>query len=161
MDFELLKQILPVILTLGGGAIGWFLKSKIEAKQRLEDSLRNESAKVYLDILMPFAILFTDLSKKSQEETLKQIKSKEYRELSFKLILIGSEDVVRSWNEMWGMVYAIEGKKTPDIDPASILLAFGNVLLSVRKSLGHSKTAMENKDMLRWLIKDIDTLSRS
>ncbi len=116
--------------------------------------LRDEAAKVYLEILMPFAVLFTDLSPTSQEKTLKQIKSKEYREKSFKLILVGSDDVVSSWNEMWNIIYKTERGES---ESTNILIEFGNVLLSIRKSLGNTNTNMNSRDTLRWLIKDIDT----
>lgn len=103
---------------------------------------------------MPFAVLFTDLSPTSQEKTLKQIKSKEYREKSFKLILVGSDDVVSSWNEMWNIIYKTERGES---ESTNILIEFGNVLLSIRKSLGNTNTNMNSRDTLRWLIKDIDT----
>ncbi len=154
MEWAWLSKIAPALIGVIGAVIGWFLKSKLEAKRRVEESLRDEAAKVYLEILMPFAVLFTDLSPKSQKETLKKITSKEYREKSFKLILVGSDDVVRSWNEMWNIIYKTERGES---ESNNILLAFGNVLLSIRKSLGNTKTTMNSKDMLRWLIKDIDT----
>ena len=155
MEWGWLSKIAPAFIGVIGAVIGWFLKSKLEAKRRVEKSLRDEAAKVYLEILMPFAVLFTDLSPKSQQETLKKMKSKEYREKSFKLILVGSDEVVLSWNEMWNIIYKTERGES---ESNNILLAFGNVLLSIRKSLGNTNTTMNNKDMLRWLIKDIDIL---
>ena len=75
---EIISKIAPAIIGVIGGIIGWFLKSRLEAKRRVEESLRDEAAKIYLDILMPFAILYTDLSEKSQKETLKKITSTGY-----------------------------------------------------------------------------------
>ncbi|WP_413616367.1 hypothetical protein MRB56_08725 [Halomonas cupida] len=150
-----LSNLAPVLLTLIGGGVGWLLKSKLEAKRRIEESLQEQAAQIYLEILLPFATLFSDLSQKSQAETLKKIKSREYREKSFKLVLVGSDEVVSSWNSMWSTIYAAE---RGEVQSTEILLEFGNVLLAIRRSLGNSSTSMSNRDLLKWLIKDIDTV---
>lgn len=150
-----LNNLVPVVLTLIGGGAGWLLKSKLEAKRRVEESLQEEAAQVYLEILLPFATLFSDLSPKSQAATLKKIMSREYREKSFKLVLVGSDEVVSSWNSMWSVVYGNESGEGQSTD---ILIEFGNVLLAIRRSLGNGSTSMTNKDLLKWLIKDIDTV---
>jgi hypothetical protein len=56
---------------------------------------------------------------------------------------------------MWDTVYKVESGE----DPRKILLSFGDVLLAIRRGLGNTNTLMKNKDMLRWLIKDIDSLN--
>lgn len=150
-----INNITPVVLTLIGGGAGWLLKSKLEAKRRIEESLHEEAAQIYLEILLPFATLFSDLSSKSQADTLKKIKSPEYREKSFKLVLVGSDEVVSSWNSMWSTVYSSERGECQSTD---VLLEFGKVLLAIRRSLGNESTSMTNTDLLKWLIKDIDTL---
>jgi hypothetical protein len=86
--------------------------------------------------LLPFAILYTDLSEKSQKETLRKMGSKEYREKSFKLVLVGSDDVANAWNKMWSEVYKVE---TRNIEAKEILLSYGDVLFAIRRSLGHKK----------------------
>ena len=154
---EWLNGIAPTLIGLIGAGIGWFLKSKLEAKKQAEEALRDERAKIYIDILMPFAQLFTNLSQKSQQESLKQITSFEYRKKSFQLLLIGSDDVTKAWNSMWDTVYKAE---RGEIDNKNILLAFGEVLLAIRKGLGNTDTSMNNRDMLRWLVKDIDSIDK-
>ena len=153
-----LSNIMPVVLTLIGGGAGWLLKSKLEAKRRVEESLQEEAAQIYLEILLPFATLFSDLSPKSQTDTLRKITSREYREKSFKLVLVGSDEVVSSWNRMWSTIYL---RELGECEGADILLEFGNVLLAIRRSLGNGSTLMSNKDLLKWLVKDIDTLKSS
>ncbi len=150
-----LNSIVPTLIGLIGAAIGWFLKSKFEAKKRAEEALRDERATIYVDILIPFAQLFTDLSAKNQQDTLKQIVSLDYRKKSFRLILVGADDVIQAWNHMWDTVYKVESGE----DPRKILLSFGDVLLAIRRGLGNTNTLMKSKDMLRWLIKDIDSLN--
>jgi hypothetical protein len=152
-----LNNIAPTLIGLIGAGIGWFLKSKFEAKKQAEEALRNERAKIYIDILMPFVELFSDLSHENQQATLKKIISLEYRKKSFQLMLAGSDEVVKAWNNMWSTVYGAEkGQK----EPINILLGFSDVLLAIRKSLGNIQTSLDNRDMLRWLIKDIDTFDK-
>ena len=152
---EWIEIIFPSLVALIFGAIGWFLKSGIESRRRAEESLREERATTYTDILMPFARLFVDLSEKGQKDAIQEIKSLEYRNRAFRLMLLGSDEVVQAWNQMWGIVYQIE---TGTVDTVDILKRFGDVLLSIRKGLGNSKTKLINKDMLKWMIKDIDTI---
>ncbi len=152
---DLLAKIIPTLLTIVGGAIGWFLKSRLEAKRRAEDALRDQRGKTYVDILMPFAKLFSDLSPKSQQAALRQLTSADYRKLAFQLVLIGSDEVVNAWNEMWNKVYQAEKGTCKNTD---VILAFGDVLLAIRRGLGNDTTRLSNKDILRWLIKDADSL---
>ena len=152
---EWLNNITPTLVLLIGGGVGWFVKSKLEAKRRAEEALRDDRARTYTEILMPFAQLFTDLSSKSQEKALKELKSLDYRKRSFQLVLVGSDEVINAWNRMWDITYKAERGES---DSKKIILGFGDVLLSIRKGLGNSGTKMKRKDMLRWLIKDIDSL---
>lgn len=150
-----LTVVLPGLVALTGGAIGWFLKSRIEAQRLAQEALRDQRAQLYMDILVPFAKLFSDLSPKNQQNVIKQIMSFEYRKLGFHLSLVGSDAVVSAWNLMWRRVYAIERGEGTATD---ILLGFGDVLLAARKGIGSTRTKLDSRDMLRWMIKDIDTI---
>jgi hypothetical protein len=151
-----LQNLAPTLVGLLGASIGWFLKSRLEAKRRDQEALRDERAKIYVDILMPFIRIFTDLSKSRQQESLKEVKSLDYRKLAFRLALIGDDEVVRAWNGLWNSLYRMETENTAS--PTALLLSLGDVLLAIRRGLGIKNTRLSNKDMLRWIIKDIDTL---
>lgn len=150
-----IAQLAPTLVGLLGAAIGWALKSRLEAKRRAQEALRDERAQVYIDILMPFIRVFTDLSPERQQEALTEVKSLEYRKLAFRLALIGDDEVVRTWNGLWSLLYRMERDDSPS--PSALLLGIGDVLLAIRKSLGNADTTLSNKDMLRWMIKDFDT----
>ena len=151
------QNVAPTLVALVGAAIGWFLKSGFEARRRDLEALRDERAKIYVDILMPFIRIFTDLtSPDRQQEALEELRSLEYKTLSFRFVLVGDDDVVRAWNRLWGSMYAFETENAPT--PAVLLLGLGDVLLAIRRGLGIKNTSLDNKDMLRWMIKDIDTL---
>lgn len=151
-----IQNVTPTLVGLLGAAIGWFLKSRIEARRRDQEALRDERAKIYVDILMPFIRMFTDLSQARQNEALKQVKSVEYRKLAFRLALVGDDQVVRAWNGLWQSLYRMETDDAPTA--ATLILGLGDVLLAIRRGLGIRNTSLDNKDMLRWLIKDIDAL---
>jgi len=148
---DLLPTLTPTLLGLLCGAIGWFLKSRFEARRRDQEALRDERAKIYVDILTPFIRILTDLSESRKKEALEEVTSLDYRKLAFRLVLVGDDNVVSEWNDFWGSLFG-------EPDPEALILAFGDVLLAIRRGLGIQNTALSNKDMLRWMIKDIDTL---
>lgn len=151
-----IQSVLPTILAMAGGAIGWYFRSKWEASQRQQEKLRDERAATYMDILEPFIRLFSDLSPQGQKKTLELLKSLESRKSSFRLVLVGEDNVVKAWNEMWKTVYQLDNQEGGD--NTVLLKRFGAVLLEIRKSIGSTDTALEQKDMLAWLIKDIENL---
>ena len=151
-----IQSILPTLLALAGGAIGWYFRSKWEASQRQQEKLRDERATTYMDILKPFISLFSDLSPQGQKKTLALLKSPESRKSSFRLVLVGEDNVVKAWNEMWKTVYQLDNQEGGD--NTVLLKRFGAVLLEIRRSIGSPDTTLEQKDMLSWLIKDIENL---
>jgi len=68
-------------------------------------------------------------------------------------MLFGSDDVVKAYNNYFQYLYKYEDKNGNPIEMIEIL---GNVILEIRKDLGNSKTALNQFDMLRFLITDIE-----
>lgn len=151
-----IQSILPTLLAMAGGAVGWYFRSKWEASQRQREKLRDERAATYMEILEPFIQLFSDLSPQGQEKTLSLIKSLESRNSSFRLVLVGEDNVVQAWNQMWKSVYELDSQDGQD--NTMLLKKFGSVLLEIRKSIGSPETDLREQDMLQWLIKDIERL---
>jgi len=151
-----IQSILPTLLAMAGGAIGWYFRSKWEASHRQREKLRDERAATYMEILEPFIRLFSDLSPQGQKETLSLIKSLESRKSSFRLVLVGEDNVVQAWNQMWKSVYDLDAQGGGD--NTILLRRFGAVLLEIRKSIGSPETGLREQDMLQWLIKDIERL---
>jgi len=104
------------VLVIVLSALGWGLRKRIERKLELEDKLRDDRVNIYRQILEPFVILLmTDdawsMDKKNKGKdknniALAQMLSLEYRRLGFKLSLMGSDDVVRSYNNLMQYFYA-------------------------------------------------------
>lgn len=154
-----IESVVPTVIALGGGAIGWFLKTKLEARRREEELLREERARLYIEVLMPFIRLFGNKAENASEQVVEEMQSVEYRRICYRLMLLGDDDVVSAWNRLWGYIYEIErdGAK----GNVKVLLRFGDVLHAIRRGIGSRGTSLTSEDMLRWLIKDIDSVDFS
>ena len=81
--------------------------------------------------------------------------SLEYRKTSFKLSLIGSDSVVRSFNDL--MQYFYEQGADAPASPQNVkemVSLLGKFLLEIRKSMGNESTKIDNWGMLEWFISD-------
>ena len=85
------------------------------------------------------------------------VASYDYKRAAFEFALIGSDDVVRAFNNLMQRVYRA-GVDSSSLAPRELLLPWGTLLLEIRRSLGDSKTTLEPVDMLRSHIRDIDSL---
>ena len=150
--------LVPPLLMLIGGIITWLIKSRIEELQATEEKLRVERQKIYSEILEPIIRLFSDIDGQGKKQDTNKILSFDYRKTAFNLILLGSDEVVLSYNAMMQYIY-----KTTDtgqtIDPFKMLKLWGCVLLEIRKSLGNKRTKLNEIDMLSFMIKDIEKLT--
>lgn len=79
------------------------------------------------------------------------------KKTAFDLNLFGSDEVVLAYNNFMKLIYPYESETTEKREPKMILL-WGKLLLEIRKSLGNKKTKLDELDMLRAMITDIDRL---
>jgi len=152
-----LNIIIGPSLMIIGGIVTWIIKSKIEELQAIEKSLLDERRKIYYDLLSPYIEIFAIEGNK--EKAMKDMLSTEYRKTSFNLNLIGSDNVVNAYNEM--MQYTFKTEKLENTDPKQLMILLANFLLEIRKSLGNKKTTLNNIDMLKSMIKDIDKIENT
>lgn len=82
--------------------------------------------------------------------------SLDYRKVSFKLSLIGSDSVVKSFNELMQHFYnQSNGDQIPEPFQLRIMMSLlGAFLLEIRKSMGNETTKIDNWGMLEWFMKD-------
>ena len=159
MDWwEIVLSVL--IMAVGGGGIfSLIIKSRLEELRAIEERLSLERRKVYAEILDPYIELFASLtlenggSSKSPEIT-RTITSKEYRKAIFELGLLGSDDVIRAYNTL--MQHSFKSSDPDKQDPFETMRLFGILRLEIRRSLGNKKTKLNELDMLRGEITDID-----
>lgn len=141
-----------------GGIISWVVRSRTEELRLARLKLREEQRKIYAEILEPYIRLFAGLKEQEIQEAMKKITSYEYRRVAFELNLFGSDSVVRAYNNLFAYAYSAEssGKQ----DPKEMIRLFGKLLLEIRRSLGNRHTKLNELDMLRAMIKDLDAAMR-
>lgn len=158
--------ILVLILT----GIGWTFQHRIERIRKLEELLRADRIGVYNKILEPFIILLTKNEGLANQNKYKGksksdiageiILSTEYRQAAFQLALMGTDGVVRAYNDLMQFFYkhpatTVSSDKDKVDATREMMGLFGRLLLEIRKSVGNEKTSLKNMEMLEWLITDI------
>lgn len=161
-----LEEFIPVIIGLillvvltslsAGGIVAIYYKNRLETLRDLDDKIRQERKKVYLDILQP---LFLLLKKPSDKELFDLVNTLEYRQTTYELSFIGSDDAIRTYGDLMQFFYRSENPKEPKLSSwdrnVKTLDLVGKLLLAIRKDFGNSKTDLKENDMLRHVIKDL------
>lgn len=151
--------VLVLILT----AIGWNVRTRFQRRQELEDKLREDRIITYDKLLEPFIILFmTDVAwqadpknknKNKRDIAMQIMLSLEYRQIAFRLSLIGSDAVVKAYNELLQFFFQHEGLPDPS-DLKKMISLIADLLLEIRKSMGNEATKLDNWGMVEWFIID-------
>lgn len=153
-----LQVLVPPTLMILGGIITWVVKSRIEELKAIEEKLRAERIKIYIDILEPIIRLFSEIKKPGGPETaIKQLTSYEYRKTAFELSLFGSDEVVKAYSALMQQAFKYD---TPKQNPYEMIRLWGELLMSIRKSLGNKNTQLTADDMLKGMISDIETVNK-
>jgi hypothetical protein len=139
-------------------------KLRDEARE-LEEKLREYRADIYDEILEPFVILFTKdeglpkvkdfRGKTNADVAVAKALSLEYRQAAFKFLLVGSDRVIRAYNNLMQFFYTQEGKQTTEEITKDMMTLLGIFLLEIRKSVGNEATGLHHFEMLEFLIKDV------
>jgi hypothetical protein len=167
--------ITPILLLFLGG-IGWLIQNRLENSQikqeaqfkriyELEDLMREDRLKTYNLLLEPFFLLFTSESAFSQDKKYKnkdknelaieRMLSVEYRQVGFKLSLIASDEVVRSYNNLMQFFYHNEDDLRPIEEKTSQWIALmAALLLEIRKSMGNETSKLDRWEMIEWFMTD-------
>jgi len=147
----------------------WRVKASYERQMKLQENLQNDRIKIYNEILEPFIILFmsddawnADPKNRSKNKTKNEVAvpmllSLEYKRNAFRMALLGSDEVVRSYNNLMQYFFS-QSAQTSDISPEEkgkeLLGLVGSFLLEIRKSMGNEATELDNWEMLEWFITD-------
>lgn len=157
--------VTPVLVLVLTG-VGWRLRTTLERRLSLEERLRQDRVMIYDKILEPFVVLLmTDAAWQADPDNKNKDKgttatqtmlSLDYRRNAFKLILVGSDAVVRAYNNLMQYFYQMEATSegTPQ-DPKKMLELLGTFLLEIRRSTGNDVTVLKSWDMLEWFMKEV------
>ena len=146
-------------------AVGWRLRTRLERRVALEDKLREDRIAIYNDILEPFIILLmtdaawqADPKNKAKDKNAiatQKMLSLEYRQKGFRLSLVGSDDVVRAYNDLMQYFFSrSEDQHTTEVDVRYMMSLLGGFLLEIRRSMGNEATKLDNFAMLEWFLTD-------
>ena len=150
--FTLITALCAPLLVFIGGLISWFLKTRKEDLQAIEERALERRIETYNIILYPLIVMFASKSnQKLKDKAITEIGSVEYRKASFNLITFGSDNMVNAYNSMMQSFY-----KGDVDDPKSKMKKFAAFLLSIRKDLYSKNTKLKEWDMLKFIITDID-----
>lgn len=159
---SLATPILVLLLT----AVGWKYRQSIERKIKIEERLRDDRIEIYNKILEPFVILLmsdaawvSDPKNKNRDKNTiatSQMLSLDYRKISFKLSLMGSDEVVASFNNLFQHFYshADDGQAYSKSSLKEMMVLLGTFLLEIRRSMGNESTKLDHWAMLEWFITD-------
>jgi len=143
-----------ITIIIIGGISSWitlFLKSKIENLREMERRLNDKRWQIYIKVLEPYYILFSDIKGKGVDNAIEKINTSKYRQSTFELNIFGSDEVVRANNKMYQFLY-----KNRDLSKKNtVVILFGKLILEIRKSIGNKKTKLDEIEMLESMIKDI------
>ena len=159
----------PILVLFLTGA-GWKIRQSIEHKTKLEEKLRDDRIEIYHQILEPYIIILMpdaawnldpkNKGKDKNNEATAKLLSLEYKKLSFRLSLIGSDNVVKAFNNLYQYFYknAENSQSTIQSNPTDkakeMMSLIGLLLLEIRKSMGNEETKLNEWDMLEWFITD-------
>ena len=160
-----ISTIITPLLIIGLSGIGWKLKNSIERKNILEQKLREDRVKIYNEVVQPYIYMFSNEAIKSErkdlkgktisEEGLRKLPTVEYRESSFKMLLFGSDGVVRAHNNIQKLAFSSANEEMTPERHKKWLLLLGDLFLEIRKSMGNENTKLSNLEMLESIITDI------
>ena len=154
------------VLVLALAGVGWSIRARFERRYALEDKLHEDRVGTYNEILEPFIIILTtdaawksDAKLKNKDKAavaIQKLLSLAYRKQAFRLTLVGSDAVVKSYNELMQYFFqrSDETASTSDADVKEIMALLGDFLLEIRRSMGNEATSLDNWDMLEWFIVD-------
>ncbi|MCG3198813.1 MAG: hypothetical protein HUU16_14750 [Candidatus Omnitrophica bacterium] len=154
------------ILVLALAGLGWRVRARIERQFTLEDELREDRISTYNLILEPFVmLLMSEAAWRSDrknagvdknEMATRKLLSLEYRSQGFRLSLFGSDEVVRSFNDL--MQYFFQrGDQTQSYreeNVREIMSLLSRLLLEIRRLVGNESTKLDSWDMLEWFLSD-------
>jgi hypothetical protein len=149
---DYLQYIIPTAFMGIGGIITWMIKSQVEELRAVEERLREDRRKVYLELLRPYIMLLSNPKDRANiDKCIKKVKSVEYKEVAFSFNLFASDEAIEANNRVLKQANQQDDTKA---DPKKYLELWGNLILELRKSLGNKNTKLHSLDMLKFMISD-------
>ena len=155
----LVVLLIVAMITATVSIVGYLIRSKKEEARVSQQKLNEERRNTYRKIISPYIGILTGLKDKAGTgKALAVIQSQEHKQTVFDLIFFGSDDVVKAHNALFQYAYKDEAGESAEQRGMMFMRLWGKLLLEIRKDVGNKDTKLNDLDMLRWLIMDIDKL---
>lgn len=139
----------------------------IEQRWKKEEQLQPDRIEAYDTVLDPFIVLLMsdkawmpaqrrkEFKNRSRVDVaLATILSLDYRRNSFKLMLIGGDEVIRAYNDLMQYFYNRGDEPMDEAETVRAMGLFGRLILEIRRSVGNEATQLQEWDMLEWFMSD-------
>lgn len=146
----------PTLLVIVGGLITWLIRTRTEELRAAEERLHDERRRIYDELLDPYIRLFANVKSGGTQQAVQKMVTYEYRKTAFNLNMVGSDSVVLAYNAL--MKHTYEAEASGQQSPAELFRLWGGLLLEIRRSVGDKRTSLTEMDMLRGMIRDVDSL---
>ncbi len=169
--FEVFRLAITLVASVAIPIVIFVVGNRISETRQLEEKLRDDRIEIYNKILEPFLLIFSteavikgtpkyrnEKAKTGIDLATEKLLNLDYQENAFKLNIIGSDEVVKAYNNLMQAYYNSEKLDHDGNAKGEHLIKYMAVLLlEVRKSLGNPKTKLHALEMLEWKIFDIRT----
>jgi len=158
----LIVLLIAAMVTAILSIVGYSIRSRKEESRVSQQKLNEERRNTYRKIISPYIGMFTGIKdKEGTAKALDKIKSPEHKEAVFDLIFFGSDNVVKAHNALFQYAYKDDAGESSELRGLMYMRLWGTLLLEIRKDVGNKDTKLDEFDMLRWLIRDIDKLEHT
>lgn len=138
---QLTTVLVPVLIVFIGGA-GWWIRHERERREAVESQLSEKKYLCYMSLLNIFFDVLKAGNNPQVDLTTRMM------DANRDLLIYGSDEVFRTYHNWTKSVNA--GEK-------AMLHGFGEVILAIRRDMGHPKTKLTSDHVLRSFITDFDT----
>ncbi|MCY1636251.1 hypothetical protein [Marinifilum sp. D737] len=158
MEYKLILALISPILITIGGLLTWFLKTRNENLQAVEERAREKRLETYKKLLDPFIVLLTPTkTKKEEEKAVNSITTVDYKRAAFDLVIYGSDEMVHSYNKMMQYFFRTNFEKQSKEDSIRSLKYFAEFILAIRKDLNNKHTKLRRSETLEFTTTDIES----
>lgn len=141
------ENIFAVILTFLSAYLLWRTQNQKEQLDQVKAQLSEKKYKVYTDVI---SILFDILNKKNEDVTqVQEDVGLKIRHLKSDLVLYAPDPIYNKYVE-W---FSYANTKDTAGNPKHFIL-FLDLMILIRKDMGHKKTKMSREDILRLIMGD-------
>jgi uncharacterized membrane protein YccC len=167
---DVIEALDVTIISAVAAFLFWRYKNGLERQQKLRDDLRENRVEVYNNILKPYITALTpaivwernrrNKGKTSIEAAIEEMVRPAYLMAAMNLALIGSDEVVRAHNNLKQHFFQLQEPQQSVTEDRgedyhiNTLRLLGDLLVSIRRSMGNETTKIDGLGMLEWLITD-------